>query len=311
MRIARTLRHGVVAALAVVAVGAASACEPVVNPPPGGGETVTETLRIGPFNLNPMGQPGSQDEGFQSNVPRPSGDFGMKAISFDLVYEDGTSVPRHDAHLHHVVMMNPARTSMYCDNWPERFAASGQERTPNEIMDPYAYMVDSSDQWNALWHVMNMSDQAMSVYIEYEVAYQPGATAENSRPVTPLFLDVTGCGNSEYDVPGNGGPDSVHENTRTFSAPWDGWVAGFGGHVHGGGINIGLVDESTGFECTMTAEYDSGDVYSHPPDRITRCPVHREFAAGDEYTLVSRYHNDRPTEGAMGIVMAWIWQGDQ
>jgi hypothetical protein len=31
-----------------------------------------------------------------------------------------------------------------------------------------------------------------------------GATAQNSRGVTPWFLDVMGCGNSLYQVPGDG-----------------------------------------------------------------------------------------------------------
>lgn len=73
--------------------------------------------------------------------------------------------------------MNPARTSPYCDNWPERFAASGSERTPMSLQDPYAYMVGRKERWNALWHVMNMSDTTQQVYIQYKIGYQPGATA--------------------------------------------------------------------------------------------------------------------------------------
>ena len=33
------------------------------------------------------------------------------------------------------------------------------------------------------------------------------------------FQDVTGCGGSTYDIPGNGGLDSVHSATRSWTAP--------------------------------------------------------------------------------------------
>src|SRR5262249_27099057 len=159
--------------------------------------------------------------------------------------------PRMDVHLHHVVLMNPARQAQFCSNWPERFAGAGSERTPTKIPDPYAYMVNSGERWNALWHIMNMSDMPQQVYIQYKVGYQPSATATNSRLVTPFFLDVTGCTNSEYSVPGGGGPGSVHTMTRNFTAPWNGIDVGMGGHQHAGGIDITLRDTVTGEKCTM------------------------------------------------------------
>ncbi len=43
-------------AIAVLLVASATGCEPVVNAPPGGGETVTQTFRYGPFTLGPDGE---------------------------------------------------------------------------------------------------------------------------------------------------------------------------------------------------------------------------------------------------------------
>ena len=40
---------------------------------------------IGPFNLAPMGQSGSESQSFQGTIPRPTGAFGLKSITFDLV----------------------------------------------------------------------------------------------------------------------------------------------------------------------------------------------------------------------------------
>ena len=61
-----------------------------------------------------------------------------------------------------------------------------------------------------------------TVYIQYTLDYQPGANATNSRPLDVYFQDVTGCGDSTVDVPGNGGPGSVYTKSRTWQAPRDG-----------------------------------------------------------------------------------------
>ena len=289
---------------------AATACEPVINAPPGGGDIVQGTFRIGPFNLSPVGQAGSENEGARGNMPRPTGAFGIKAMDFDLVYANGDSVPHSAVHLHHIVMMNNARQSLNCPQWPERFAGAGSERTPMRAPDPYAYLVGASDSWSSIWHIMNDSSSPQQVYIQYKLGYQPGANASNTRGLTPFFLDVTGCGNSEYDIPGNGGPGSVHTNTRSWTAPWDGMVVNFGGHLHGGGIDIRLQNDTTGEGCTMKAHYEH--THSHgAPGSIDTCSAHNRVRTGDQYSVISRYENDEPVEGAMGIVLAFVWRGTQ
>lgn len=309
MRRARIRRLAVFGALGLL-VPLAAACEPLRNAPPGGGEVVNGTYRIGPFNLAPAGQPGDESNTSGTNLPRPAGAFGLKAMDFDLVDANGNSLPHSVAHLHHIVMTNPARQSQFCSNWPERFAGSGSERTPIRMPDPYAYMVGANDQWNAIWHVMNESTTPQHVYIQYKVGYQPGATAQNTRGVTPFFLDVTGCGNSVYDVPGNGGAGSVHTNTRTWTAPWTGLAVGMGGHLHGGGIDITLRNNSNGTECRMVAHYE----HSHPeesPGSIDRCIAHNLVTQGSTFSVISRYDNSQPYEDVMGIVMAYAWRGTQ
>lgn len=305
------LRRLAAVSAAATLVGGAAACEPVENAPPGGGEVIEEVISVGTFDLAPMGQPGSDDEGFSFSVPRPSGSFGMKEIDFDIVDQDGNPVARSDVHLHHIVMMNSARQSPYCSNWPERFAGSGAERGTTVLPDPHAYLVSATDRWSATWHVMNTSSLRRQVTLQYRIRYQPGADATNSRPVTPFFLDVTGCSNSEYDVPGDGGPGSVHTATRTFTVPWDGHLVSAEGHQHGGGIDIALRDEATGLDCTMVARYEHGDAHAHAPDSITQCPIHVRVEQGQRFSLVSRYHNSQPVEGAMGAVKAYAWQGTQ
>jgi hypothetical protein len=271
---------------------------------------VTGTYRIGPFNLAPAGQPGSESNSAGTNLPRPPGAFGMKAMDFDLVDADGVPITHGAAHLHHVVMMTSARRSMFCPTWPERFAGSGSERTPIRFPDPYAYMVGANERWDAIWHVMNETSQPLQVYIQYKVGYQPGATAQNTRPVTPLFLDVTGCGGSTYDVPGNGGTGSLHTATRTWTAPWNGIVVGMGGHLHGGGVDITLRNNRSGEQCHMLAHYDHAHP-GHSPGSIDACIAHNRVNQGDTFTLTSRYDNAQPLQDVMGIVMAYAWRGTQ
>jgi hypothetical protein len=306
------LRRLAVLAVAAALVLVAAACEPIRNAPPGGGEVVHETFRLGPFNLNPAGQWGDENVGFRTNLPRPSGAFGIKTINFDIVDADGNPVPREDVHLHHIVMGNSAHQDPYCGG-NERFAGAGAERNPIVLPDPYAYLVGANDTWSATWDVVNESDRNLSVYIEYDVGLQRGATAENSRGVRAFFLDVTGCF-AQYNVPGNGGPDSVHTMTRTWTVPWDGYLVTAVGHMHGGGIDLTLRDGASGRECTMTARYqDHGhdDGHETPPHEITRCPVHVPVQQGESFSVVSRYDNSAPLSGVMGIVRAYAWPGAQ
>ena len=63
-------------AIGVLLVASATGCEPVVNAPPGGGETVTQTFRYGPFTIGPGGEvQGSPTSG----MPRPAGSLGCRA----------------------------------------------------------------------------------------------------------------------------------------------------------------------------------------------------------------------------------------
>jgi hypothetical protein len=309
MRPGRLFRRAFMVAAASLLLVAGPACVPIANAPSGGGEVVHATHRLGPFDLAPTGQSGDENGGFRFGIPRPSGAFGIKTMSFDIVDENGQPVSRHDVHLHHVVLASSADQDTYCGGG-ERFAGAGAERNPISLPDPYAYLVGSSDRWDATWHVMNMSDRAQHVYIEYEVAYQTGATAQNSRSVTPFFLDVTGCV-AEFDVPGDGGPDSVYTRTRTWTAPWDGYVAMAVGHLHEGGIDITLRDDVTGRSCTMVARYEDMPGMMNPPQSITTCPVHYPVRAGQRFSVIARYDNSQPHDGVMGIVRAYAWPGSQ
>jgi Stress up-regulated Nod 19 len=287
----------------------AAGCEPLVNAPPGGGQTVTQTFRYGPFTLGPgdevMGSP-------SSGMPRPSGSFGLKSAKFDVVDQNGTPVSVHDVHLHHIVMTTSAHQDSLCPGRRERFIGAGMERTPISLWSPYAYLVGANDVWGSIYHLMNETapgTAAKTVYIQYTLGYQPAANATNSRPVEPQFMDVTGCGNSTYDVPGNGGPGSVHVRSRTWQAPRDGIAVFAGGHLHEGGIDITLKDSAPGsLACTGTATYHESP---HHLAAINPCTLHEKVIGGHNYSVTARYDNSQPWDDVMGIVLAYVWWGTQ
>jgi len=297
--------------IALVVVGAALAlsaagCEQLVNSPPGGGQTVTQTFRYGPFTLGPGGEAkGSPSSG----MPRPSGSFGLKEATFNVVDQNGAPVSAHDVHLHHIVMTTSARQDALCPGRRERFIGAGMERTPINIWGPYAYMVGANDQWGSIYHVMNETQTTRTVYIEYTLKYQPGANSTNTRPVQPWFMDVTGCGDSTYDVPGTGGPGSYHVRSRTWQAPRDGIAVWAGGHLHDGGVDITVSDAAPGSPtCTGTATYHENP---HHLATINPCFLHEKVTAGHSYRVTSRYDNSQPYADVMGIVLAYVWWGTQ
>ena len=304
------VRRGVLvaAALAVGLIGAA--CEPLRNAPPGGGEVLTQTFRIGPFTLGPgqdaMGSP-------TSGIPRPAGAFGLKGARFNVVDASGTPVSPHDVHLHHIVLTTSARQDSLCPGRRERFIGAGMERTPISFGDPYAYLVGSADQWGAIYHVMNETPAgtpSKTVYIQYTLEYQPGATASNTRALTPLFQDVTGCsGGSTYDVPGDGGPGSVHVNTREWSVPSDGILVFTAGHLHDGGIDIRLRNVSTGdLLCKGVASYHENPRHLAT---INSCALHHRVEPGQRLRVAARYDNSSPLQDVMGIMLTYTWWGRQ
>jgi len=263
----------------------------------------TATFRLGPFELAPEGSPGSDSESAQANIPKPSGAFGIVGMRFDLVHADGTSEDHNNVHLHHTVFMDSSRPDSICPSLPSRFVGAGAERTPVSFGTEYAYKVGATDQWSALWHIMNMSTETHTVYIQYEIDYVTGADLAAMRPLTSYFYDVDGCwGDSAYNVPGGGGPGSVYTKAITYTAPRNGTRVFTGGHLHDGGID--LILEQNGVEvCRPTAIYMDGML-----DAITYCDTPVSVAAGTTIRLTSRYSNEFPLTAVMGISLSYVWE---
>jgi hypothetical protein len=269
----------------------------------GAPEVLTATFRLGPFSLAPEGSPGSESNSTQANIPKPSGAFGVVGMRFDVVHGDGTSEGHHNVHLHHVVFMDSSRPDSLCPSLPNRFAGSGQERTPATFGTEYAYKVGAADQWNALWHIMNTSTATHTVYIEYEVDYVVGDDLAAAKPLTSYFYDVDNCwGDSEFNVPGNGGPGSIFTKSIGYTAPRSGVRVFTGGHLHDGGIDLILTQNGTEV-CRPTAMYMDGMLH-----HISSCNTPVNVTAGNAIQLTARYSNEVPIAGAMGISVSYVWE---
>ncbi len=271
----------------------------------------SETFRVGPFDLAAQGQPGDQVNRLGVEVPRPEGDVAVTDITYRFVDENGADIPPSEAHLHHLVLVDEARPDQLCDDTPaSRFGGTGMELTEMHLPAPYAY-VSPAGRWGGVYHVMNISDQPVTASIEYTVTYGD-PSVDDFLDVEPYFFDVTGCWSnsaSEYQVPGGGGPGSVHEKSKTYAMTRDGTIVAGIGHVHAGGIDITLHGPG-GEYCRSEAVYSYDghhDQHHGLLTAVTPCgEMGQQVAAGDELTLTSRYMNEHPTDGAMGILNTYI-----
>jgi hypothetical protein len=122
-------------------------------------------------------------------------------------------------------------------------------------------------------------------------------------------MDVTGCGGSTYDVPGDGGPGSIHTKTRSWTAPQDGLAVYAGGHLHLGGIDITLRNTTQNTTlCTGVASYHENPRHLA---KINPCLLHEQVNAGDTFSVTSRYENSEPLDDVMGIYLTYVWWGTQ
>ena len=304
---ALSLTLALLPAVGTPAVGAAEVGAPVAGAAAAGIPDLQEqTFTVGPFELAPEGQPGDQVDNRFVPMPRPAGDIAVRTISWALVDGQGDPVPMHDAHLHHIVLMDTSRRDALC-SFPSaaRFASSGMELNDVSLPDPYAYLSPADGAWQGIYHVMNTSDVPRDVSIQYTIGWTE--PSEELRDVDLHFFDVTGCwGTSEFTVPGGGGPGSVHEESNDYTMERDGEMVVGGGHLHRHGIDVTL-DGPDGEVCRSVAAYGGGLDPHHGDMDVSACgPMDETFEIGDQYRLTARYDNEHEVAGAMGIMGVYI-----
>jgi hypothetical protein len=177
-----------------------------------------------------------------TNLTPPCTNCRITDIVPTLVFSNDGVTPTSTANLddgvmlHHVVMTDPSKTDQGCTGgFPlgQRFFAAGNERSHTHLPSNYGFDQGTST-WDMVYHLANRTTAQQTVYVQ--VVYRWRATSANdSRPATPVWLDIDGCGftgfgttgDSDYTIP-TGYSDAHSSWTSTLS----GYVITIGGHQH-------------------------------------------------------------------------------
>lgn len=167
--------------------------------------------------------------------------------------------PRSDQVMfHHGVWLNLGQRDL-TSSGPERFYATGEEKTELRLPQGFGYRYDSSRAWIMNHMIHNLVPQSFAMYITWEVDFIPDTSplSDGIEPVRPIWMDVqNGCYYPVFDVErGDGGkdgkftyPDDAEERelycnrdrpygqTNRWRVPQDGYLVSSVGHVHSGGL---------------------------------------------------------------------------
>ncbi|MCH7484471.1 MAG: hypothetical protein IIA90_04905 [Chloroflexi bacterium] len=236
----------------------------------GGGDaraaSTTVVVSWGPFNVPAAvgGGPGNYNT-LQFDVAQPCTDCYITSIVPNMVYDDGTTANFSTmAMLHHVVVFSNSAQDVTCPSTGPgllgtRLFASGNERTGRQFPSGYGLYNPAGFQWRLAMHLMNMKPEARNMYLEFTFTYRSGS--DDVRPVTPVWLDVDNCSDSEFAVPA-GESDTHWDWTATIT----GDLIATGGHVHDYGINIAIEDVASGeYLCNSVAGYAAGSAFAPAP----------------------------------------------
>lgn len=212
------------------------------------------TYRIGPLTVTP-GQ-NRIDYMPITGVAKPSEDGWFTRLKPNMVEEDGSIPLSSKVMFHHGVWLNLSRRDATAGG-PERFYATGEEKTITSFPEGYAYRYKASDNWLLNHMIHNLTPEPMTLYATYTVDFIPedSPAAEGLKPVTPIWMDVdNGSLYPVYDVfRGSGGKDGKAtfpddyksaypggEKKNEWTVDRDGVLVATAGHVHTGGLYTDL-----------------------------------------------------------------------
>ncbi|HEX2301297.1 MAG TPA: hypothetical protein VHH34_22820 [Pseudonocardiaceae bacterium] len=292
---------------------------------PAGAGHHTTTVRYGPLLLPPYlgGAGGHEEPGAHSGhagqmmiyaaptYDMPCHNCYITGIQPDLVYADGSRA-NYDtgAMLHHMVLFDPTKDDTTCGRQGvglvtgQRVFAAGNERTGAQLPPGYGYPVGLTP-FGAMAELMNMTAQPQQVYVTMTINWVDAAEAQ-LKEVTPVWLDVDNCGDSQYTIPA--GPSHT---TWTWKSTMSGDIVAVGGHVHDQGVSITLSNATRNEKiCESVAGYPGGSHHEGHVESMSTCigdPV-ATVRKGDELMLDSYYHAAMPDDTVMGIMIAYLHQ---
>jgi hypothetical protein len=267
-------------------------------------------------------------------IEKPAYDGYVTRIKPDLVRADGSVPPVDQIHLHHGVFLNLSRSDS-TETGPERFFATGEEKTIFKMPPGYGYFSRGSDVWAVNHMVHNQTPVADDVFITYDVDFVPAdsPTGRRMKAVRPVWMDVqNGSAYPVFDVQrGAGGakgrwtyPDDAHPspykgralNTWTVDRP--GTIVAAAGHVHPGGLWTDLKLTRPGRKRprhlfrSKARYFDPGgpiswDMAMTAAGRGWKVGLH----TGDKLSISATYETRRASwYESMGIMVLYVADGD-
>jgi hypothetical protein len=302
---------------------------PTTAPPDGTPGAETSKVRYGPFTIPGSTNEDGSDHGhshtgnrFSMNIQKPCTNCYLTGIEADLVYADGRRAGYSTAaQLHHMVLFNrdAGRTDATCGSSAlgllgQRFFASGDEREPVTFPNGFGYKIGANSQWNMIWDLAGMSEQAQDVFFELTYNYVP-ADRQGMTDVEPVWLDINQCGTSMYSAPAG-----ASERTYTWTVNRPGRLVAIGGHQHDGGTHLTINNDSTNrLICDSRPTYGGEPLYvdHHGVEHLSGMsgcigtgdrPVDT-LTNGQRITIHSFYELEEAQDDVMGISVGYVASG--
>jgi hypothetical protein len=191
--------------------------------------------RYGPFTVNANSQ---VHNAVDVSAPVPCSNCYITDIVPNLIYDGdannatGTTANLNNgAMMHHFVLINPAKADAVCPSGlqgqlGERFFASGNERTHMHLPSPFGYYNPAGqNSWILIYHLVNKA--AVQKKLSIQVFYRYRTDPPNVSEAKPLWLDIDGCGDSEYTT-----PVGYADTTTSWTSTVNGRMVAISGHLH-------------------------------------------------------------------------------
>lgn len=271
----------------------------------------------------PVDVPANREVRITDGVAAPSEAGYITSARATLVDSEGHKIPHHMVHLHHAVWLNPMKRDMTCGQYDsglpnyDRFFASGKERTPLQMPAGYGYYwsnqmpndyTGSSPFWVLVAHLDGMMGES-DTYIQLDLGFTPVSEASDITDVKPVWLDEVNCSSDPvFTVKKGSGRGGLFTKRWNYTMPEGGRFVSMAGHLHDGGLRLGLDDRTTGTRIFMSrATYGM----HHEPWYLTKMGSFSEVPgrpvdAGDELRLSATYDSTHTWKDVMGIMLGML-----
>lgn len=246
------------------------------------------------------------------SIPEPGYITSARAT---LVDEQGQKIDHHYAHLHHAVWLNASEKDFTCSSIPDRFFATGKERTRMTLPEGYGYHWSNEPStayewagtnWLLNYHIDGMhAGHDLTGHLRLNVTFVPASEAALTA-IEPVWLDVDGaCGNSEFVVEKGSGRNGIYKQDWEYWMPQAGSFVALAGHLHDGGIKLKLRNTTTDSHIfTSRALYEARREPGYLTGMTNWSGLPGYSVAMNDVLRLRAVYDSTKERDAMGIMMA-------